>query len=194
MSEDTLSTFAWMKLPSARSSNWKATFGTSIAALKTRFSRDQYHQSYSSLYSVGREQYRPGRMTFNNVLLAAGLGTRLKPFTFFCAKAALPMFDLPFICYPLQYLHANGVTEVVINLHAHPDTVRSAAGSEYRGMRIHYSHEPEILGTAGAIWKAKELLGNEPFAVLNGDIFATFHSRRCCAGIVRATASSHSLS
>lgn len=104
------------------------------------------------------------------LLLAAGFGTRLKPFTFFRAKAALPLLDLPFIHYPLHYLRENGVTEVVINLHAHPDTVRSAAGNEYRGMKIHYSHEPQILGTAGAMWKARDLLGDEPFAVLNGDM------------------------
>lgn len=104
------------------------------------------------------------------LLLAAGLGTRLKPFTFFRAKAALPLFDLPFIHYPLQFLHENGVTETVINLHAHPDTVRDGAGNEYRGMKIHYSHEPEILGTAGALWKAQALLGDEPFVVLNSDM------------------------
>ncbi|HSP05570.1 MAG TPA: NDP-sugar synthase [Acidobacteriota bacterium] len=104
------------------------------------------------------------------LLLAAGLGTRLKPFTFSCAKAALPLLDLPFIHYPLQYLRAQGISEVVINLHAHPDTVRSAAGAACVDMKIHYSHEPEILGTAGALWKAKDLLGEDPFVVLNGDM------------------------
>lgn len=111
------------------------------------------------------------------LLLAAGLGTRLKPFTFFQAKATLPLLDVPFIHYPLQYLRAQGVSEVVINLHAHPDTVMAAAGNEFCGMRICYSHEPEILGTAGAMRKARGLLGDKPFAVLNSDMLCNIPLR-----------------
>lgn len=103
------------------------------------------------------------------LLLAAGLGTRLKPFTFFQAKASLPLLDVPFIHYPLQYLHSQGINEVVINLHAHPDSVRNAA-DRFAATRITYSHEPEILGTAGAMREAAEWLGDEPFIVLNGDM------------------------
>ncbi len=104
------------------------------------------------------------------LLLAAGLGTRLRPFTFHRAKAALPLLNVPFIRYPLQYLYTQTVSDVVINLHAHPDSVRQAAGDKYRNLHIHYSHEPEILGTAGAIRKAAPMLGDRPFAVINGDM------------------------
>lgn len=103
------------------------------------------------------------------LLLAAGLGTRLKPFTFFQAKATLPLLDVPFIHYPLQYLHSQGITEVVINLHAHPDSMRNAADA-FPGMRIEYSFEPEILGTAGAMRKAAEWLAGDSFVVMNGDM------------------------
>lgn len=104
------------------------------------------------------------------LLLAAGLGTRLRPFTFHRAKATLPLLNVPFISYPLQYLYTQPVSDVVINLHAHPDSVRQVAGDRYRNIHIHYSHEPEILGTAGAIRKASSLLGDRPFAVMNGDM------------------------
>jgi mannose-1-phosphate guanylyltransferase len=106
----------------------------------------------------------------NALLLAAGLGTRLRPFTFFRAKAALPLLNVPFIHYPLQYLSANHIEDVVINLHAHPESVKQAAGNDYAAMTIAYSHEPEILGTAGAIAKASPMLGQEPFVVMNGDM------------------------
>ena len=104
------------------------------------------------------------------LVLAAGLGTRMKPFTFFQAKASLPLLNVPFIHYPLQYLSANGITDIVINLHAHPDSVKKAAGTQYGHSNISYSHEPEILGTAGAMRKAASMLGNEPFVVMNSDM------------------------
>lgn len=104
------------------------------------------------------------------LLLAAGFGTRLRPFTFHRAKAALPLLNIPFIRYPLQCLVSKGIAEITINLHATPESVRAAAGSEYAGVPIHYSHEPQILGTAGAIRKAKDFLNGEPFLVMNADM------------------------
>jgi mannose-1-phosphate guanylyltransferase len=103
------------------------------------------------------------------LLLAAGLGTRLKPFTFFQAKATLPLLDVPFIHYPLQYLRSQGIDDVVINLHAHPDSVCNAADG-FHEIRIQYSLEPEILGTAGAMRKAGEWLAGDSFVVMNGDM------------------------
>jgi NDP-sugar pyrophosphorylase family protein len=104
------------------------------------------------------------------LLLAAGLGTRLKPFTFSQAKSSLPFLNAPLIHYPLQYLSANGIEETIINLHAHPESVQRAVGNEYRGMQIQYSHEPTILGTAGAMAKASPFLESEPFVVMNSDM------------------------
>ena len=66
------------------------------------------------------------------LLLAAGLGTRLKPFTFTQAKASIPFLNAPMIHYPLQFLFANRIDETIINLHAHPESVQKAAGNEYR--------------------------------------------------------------
>jgi mannose-1-phosphate guanylyltransferase len=104
------------------------------------------------------------------LVLAAGLGTRMKPFTFFRAKASLPLLNIPFIHYPLQYLSVNGIRETVINLHHQPETVRKAVGNQFQGMQIEYSHEKEILGTAGAMRKAAPLLDSDPFIVMNSDM------------------------
>lgn len=104
------------------------------------------------------------------LLLAAGYGTRLRPFTFHRAKAALPLLNIPFIRYPLQTLTSKGITEIIVNLHAHPETVRASAGVEYAGVPIHYSPEPQILGSAGAIVHARVLLRDEPFLVMNADM------------------------
>ncbi len=104
------------------------------------------------------------------LLLAAGLGTRLKPFTFVQAKASIPFLNVPMIHYSLQYLSTNEISETIINLHAHPDSVQNAAGNHFGSMPIHYSHEPEILGTAGALAKASTQLGDETFVVMNSDM------------------------
>jgi len=106
------------------------------------------------------------------LLLAAGLGTRLKPFTFVQAKASIPFLNVPMIHYPLQYLSANGISETIINLHAHPESVQQAAGDHFGSMPIRYSHEAEILGTAGAIAKASAVVGNETFVVMNSDMIS----------------------
>ncbi|PWT89466.1 MAG: hypothetical protein C5B54_08855 [Acidobacteria bacterium] len=104
------------------------------------------------------------------LLLTAGLGTRLRPFTFFQAKATLPLMNIPFVKYSLQYLRSNDVEAAVLNLHSFPDSVQEVAGTTYDGMPITYSYEPQILGTAGAIRKASDMLGEQPFVVMNGDM------------------------
>ena len=104
------------------------------------------------------------------LILAAGLGTRVRPFTFFRAKATLPLLGVPFIHYPLQYCSQNGIEEVIVNLHAHPDSVREAAGKEYQNVKVSYSFEGEILGTAGAMRKAQSKLEGGPFIVMNSDM------------------------
>src|SRR6185312_9673897 len=106
------------------------------------------------------------------LLLAARLGTRLKPFTFAQAKASILFLNVPMIHYPLQYLFASGISETIINLHAHTESVQKAAGNQFGSMPIHYSHEPEILGTARAMTKASALLGKETFVVMNSDMIS----------------------
>jgi len=104
------------------------------------------------------------------MVLAAGLGTRLRPLTDATPKALLEVGGRPMIEYPLRMLARAGVVEVVINVHHLREQVRAALGDGSRfGLRIHYSAEDPILDTGGAIARARPLLDGEPFAVANCD-------------------------
>jgi NDP-sugar pyrophosphorylase family protein len=104
------------------------------------------------------------------MVLAAGLGTRLRPLTDATPKALLEIGGRPMIEYPLRMLARAGVDEVVVNLHHLAEQVRAALGDGSRyGLRIHYSAEDPVLDTGGAIARARPLLDGEPFAVANCD-------------------------
>lgn len=109
------------------------------------------------------------------MVLAAGLGTRMRPLTRRMAKPALPVLNRPLIHWTLEALARAGVREVVVNLHHLPATVRRAAGNGAAfGLRITYSHERLILGTGGGPRKARRLLGDEPLLLVNGDVVFGF--------------------
>ena len=106
------------------------------------------------------------------MILAAGFGTRLWPLTIERTKPAIPFLNRPLIAYTIDYLKQYGITEIIINLHHEPDSVREQIGdgSEY-GVKIHYSLEaPEILGTSGALDQVRHLLQDETFILVNGKI------------------------
>ncbi len=107
-------------------------------------------------------------------VLAAGLGVRLGPLGEIVPKALLPLGGVPMVRFALDRLRRAGVSEVVVNLHHRADEVRTALGESACGVNIHYSHEPEILGTAGGLKKAEDFLreGGGPFFVLNADILS----------------------
>lgn len=104
------------------------------------------------------------------MLLAAGLGTRLRPLTFETPKPLLPLDGKTLIDFTLGYLSKWGIEEVMINLHHLGHKIREYvdAGSRY-GMTAHYSEEPQILGTGGGIKNVRGFFGGEPFVALNGD-------------------------
>ncbi len=106
------------------------------------------------------------------MILAAGFGTRLWPLTIERTKPAIPFLNRPLIAFTIDYLKQFGITEIIINLHHEPDSVREQIGdgSEY-GVKIMYSVEdPIILGTAGALDPVRHLLKDETFFVINGKI------------------------
>lgn len=106
------------------------------------------------------------------MILAAGFGTRLFPLTVDRTKPAIPFLGKPLVGYVAEYLSGFGFDEIVVNLHHQPDSVKDALGdgSEF-GVKIHYTLEqPAILGTAGALWNAREFLRDETFLVINGKI------------------------
>lgn len=109
-------------------------------------------------------------------ILAAGRGERLRPLSLFRPKALFPVANRPVIHYTIEFLKGHGIGEFIVNLHHLPDQVRQGLedGREL-GVVIHYSPEfPDILGTAGGIKQAEDLLGQETFVVINGDLLVNF--------------------
>ncbi len=107
------------------------------------------------------------------MILAAGRGERMRPLTDRTPKPLLPVGGHPLIVWHLERLARAGIRDVVIN-HAHlGDQIEALLGDgEAWGVSIRYSEEPAgALETAGGIANALQLLGNEPFIVINGDIF-----------------------
>lgn len=104
------------------------------------------------------------------MVLAAGLGERMKPLTWDRAKPALPLLNRPSVLHLLEHLARNGVDQVAINLHYCPDTVR-ALEPDIRalGLRVFFSHEPTILGTGGGLKKAEEFLRDGTLIMANAD-------------------------
>ncbi len=116
------------------------------------------------------------------MVLAAGLGTRMRPLTLLRAKPALPVMNRPLLHWTLDLLARNGVTEVMINLHHLPWTVMEAVGDgSVFGLRVSYSREPRILGTGGGPRKVRAFFGDAPFILVNGDMVFDFDLR----GLVR---------
>jgi mannose-1-phosphate guanylyltransferase len=103
------------------------------------------------------------------MVLAAGLGTRLRPLSDVRAKPLFPVGDRPALAHVLDRLHAAEVSRVVVNAHHHTDQVRVFV-SERPGTRL--SVETELLGTAGGIACARDLLGEGDVLVWNADILA----------------------
>lgn len=109
------------------------------------------------------------------MVLAAGFGKRMRPLTDRMPKPLIPLLGKPLIDYTLERLAAAGVQHVVINLAHLGHQIRDHLGSGDRfGLEIRYSEESEPLETAGGITKALPLLGDEPFLVVNGDVWCDF--------------------
>jgi NDP-sugar pyrophosphorylase family protein len=107
------------------------------------------------------------------LVLTAGLATRLRPLSFVRAKAALPVAGQPLITRILRALRAAGVTEAVLNLHHLPQTLTRIVGDgSDLGIRVRYSWENPVLGSAGGPRQALPLLGAPTFLILNGDTLA----------------------
>ncbi len=104
------------------------------------------------------------------LVLTAGLATRLRPLSFVRAKAALPVAGEPLVRHILRWLHANGVGEAVLNLHHLPHTLTGCVGDGCDlGVRVRYSWEVPVLGSAGGPRRALPLLDAREFLVVNGD-------------------------
>jgi mannose-1-phosphate guanylyltransferase len=104
------------------------------------------------------------------MVLAAGLGTRLRPLSDERAKPLVPLGDRPVLGHIAVQLSAGGLTEIVVNTHHRFEDFSSE--SDGLDVIIHLIHEKQILGTAGGIHGARPLFGAPPVVVWNGDILA----------------------
>lgn len=110
------------------------------------------------------------------MILAAGRGERLRPLTDTTPKPLLEAGGKSLIEHHIEALAAAGFREVVVNLSHLGEKIRAALGDGSAfGLNIHYSDEPPgALDTGGGIRQALPLLGNAPFAVINGDVYTDY--------------------
>lgn len=113
------------------------------------------------------------------LILAAGRGERMRPLTDTVPKPLLAVGGKPLIAWQVERLVAGGFDDLVVNHSYLGARVEEALGDGRRfGARIRYSHEPQALETAGGVAKALPLLGDEPFAVVSGDIYTRYDYSR----------------
>jgi len=106
------------------------------------------------------------------LVLTAGLGTRLRPLTYVRAKAAVPVNGDSLARRVVRWLGTSGVTDLVLNLHHHPESIAASVGDgSDLGARVRYSWEQPVLGSAGGPRHALPLLveGGSTFMLVNGD-------------------------
>ena len=109
------------------------------------------------------------------MILAAGLGNRMRPLTLHTPKPLLTVADKPLIVWHIEKLKKIGVTEIVINTAWLAEKLITALGTgEQFGVSIHWSNEGEGLETAGGIIRALPLLGDQPFILVNGDVWTNY--------------------
>jgi NDP-sugar pyrophosphorylase family protein len=117
------------------------------------------------------------------MIVAAGLGTRLRPLTHLRPKPVVPVRGLPLLAYPLALLAAHGVNEVIVNTHHLPERLRAAADAcRPPGVRVSFSHEERLLGTGGGIRRAAAFLReSDPCLILGGDMVLDYDLRALVA-------------
>ena len=98
------------------------------------------------------------------MVLAAGLGTRLRPLTNEITKPMVPVLDRPVMAHILDLLDRHGFERVIANLHYFPDSIK-----QYFGERLSYRYEEELLGTAGGVRACADFFGDEAFLIISGD-------------------------
>ncbi|MHB0914389.1 MAG: sugar phosphate nucleotidyltransferase [Thermoleophilia bacterium] len=104
------------------------------------------------------------------MVLAAGLGTRLRPLTGSISKPMAPIVNRPVMYHILRLIKKHGYTEAVANLHYHPHAITNYFGKGQKvGIELRYSLEPELLGTAGGVKRVQKFIGSETFLIISGD-------------------------
>ncbi len=109
------------------------------------------------------------------MILAAGLGTRLRPLTLERAKPAIPLLGKPLVIRLIEKLVQHGATDFRLNLHHLPRTIEDLFRADpWDSLRVSFSHEPQILGTAGGLMANAAFFDQGTFLMVNGDIVMEF--------------------
>jgi NDP-sugar pyrophosphorylase family protein len=109
------------------------------------------------------------------MILAAGLGTRLRPLSLEIPKPVIPVLGQPLCGYAMTFLRDHGAASFLLNLHHGPETVREKVTAwAANRFPVEFTHEPEVLGTGGGIGNAREYLRGETFVTANSDAVARF--------------------
>lgn len=121
------------------------------------------------------------------MVLAAGLGTRLRPLTDLISKPMAPIVNRPVMEHIVRLLAKHNFTDIVCNLHWYPDEIRNyfVDGSRW-GVNIVYSYEKKLLGTAGGVKNVEDFFEDNTFLVISGDALtdidltaaAEFHKKK----------------
>jgi NDP-sugar pyrophosphorylase family protein len=121
------------------------------------------------------------------MILAGGMSTRLYPLTRTVPKPLVPIAGEPNSAHLLRYLHSFGIVDIAINVHYLAEKIEDAFGdgSQY-GVKLHYLHEPVLMGSAGAVKGMQDFLGDDTFVVVGCDAITdmrldallAFHKKR----------------
>src|ERR1700758_2884726 len=107
-------------------------------------------------------------------LLAAGNGTRLRPLTDSIPKCLVPIRGVPLLQIWMDLCRRNGISEILINLHAHANVVRAFLQEGRSDMRVTISEERVLLGSAGTLLANRQWIGSDPeFWVFYADVLTT---------------------
>ncbi|MCJ7685564.1 MAG: sugar phosphate nucleotidyltransferase, partial [Desulfobacteraceae bacterium] len=121
------------------------------------------------------------------MILAAGLGTRLRPLTFTRPKALMPVGNRPMIDRLIEYLKKYNTDELIVNAHHHKEQlVAHLDGGRPFGLNIQVKVEPKILGTGGGIKNTEGFWDDEPFVVIPGDVLTDIDLARAYEAHQRA--------
>jgi mannose-1-phosphate guanylyltransferase len=118
------------------------------------------------------------------MVMAAGLGTRLRPITWEIPKPVVPVCNRPIVAHLAQLLADGGVDRVIANLHWFPEIVRAHLDRAAAEVDISYRHEEQLLGTAGGVRNVADFLtaeGDDAFVVLAGDALTDVDLRKLLA-------------
>ena len=113
------------------------------------------------------------------VILAGGLGSRLRPITDYVPKPLIPINNIPLIEWQIKYLKKYGIDEIILCTGYKTDQIQNYLEHKKNfECKIQYSIEKTPLGTGGAIKKAAKLIKGKSFLVINGDIITTIDVRK----------------